>query len=57
MPQYDYRCEKCNNQEDITHPITDDPKIPCPRCGVFMYRAIGKVEYIAKCTGFYGKGK
>lgn len=34
MPRYDYQCilHKCNFEFEVTHKITEDPLIRCPKC-------------------------
>ena len=34
MPRYDYQCilHKCNFEFEVTHTITEDPLIKCPKC-------------------------
>ena len=34
MPRYDYQCimHRCNFEFEVTHKITEDPLIKCPKC-------------------------
>ncbi len=44
MPRYDYQCilHKCNFEFEITHKITEDPLIKCPKCQSNTKRLISK---------------
>ena len=32
MPTYEYRCDSCNTNMEITHSITADAHTKCPNC-------------------------
>ena len=42
MPRYDYMCimHKCEFVFEVTHKITDDPLIKCPKCASDAKRQI-----------------
>ena len=42
MPRYDYKCLSCNTSYEITHKITEDPEIMCPKCSFICKRQIAK---------------
>lgn len=33
MPIYDYKCNKCDNIQELFHHINDSPKFKCAQCG------------------------
>lgn len=33
MPNYDYKCEKCENIQEEYHKMSESPKIKCKKCG------------------------
>lgn len=42
MPRYDYKCLACETSYEITHKITDDPEILCPKDNAVCKRQIAK---------------
>ena len=40
MPRYDYKCLSCETLYEITHKITDEPEILCPKCSFICKRQI-----------------
>jgi len=42
MPRYDYKCLSCETLYEITHKITEDPEIKCPKCNFVCKRQISK---------------
>ena len=38
MPRYDYKCLSCSTTYEITHKITEDPEILCPKDNVTCRR-------------------
>jgi len=38
MPRYDYKCLSCSTTYEITHKITEDPEILCPKDNVACRR-------------------
>ena len=54
MPNYDYKCTKCNNTFEIFQKMTDEPLVVCPDCGGKLKRLIGTGSGpIFKGKGFY----
>ncbi len=54
MPNYDYRCEKCENVFEIFHKMTENPELKCPKCGSNAKRMFGGgAGIIFKGSGFY----
>ena len=49
MPRYDYQCilHKCNFEFEVTHKITEDPLIKCPKC------ESSQEVYVPLGTGFF----
>ena len=37
--RYDYRCEKCKKEEEVSHGMSESPKIRC-KCGKRMTKLI-----------------
>ena len=42
MPRYDYKCLSCETSYEITHKISEDPEILCPKCSFICKRQISK---------------
>jgi len=42
MPRYDYKCLSCETSYEITHKISEDPEILCPKDNVVCKRQISK---------------
>jgi len=42
MPRYDYKCLSCEQIYEITHKISEDPEIMCPKCSFICKRQIAK---------------
>ncbi len=56
MPNYDYKCSKCDEQFELFHSIHDEPVKECIRCGAKnnVQRLIsGTVGISFKGPGFY----
>lgn len=54
MPNYDYRCEKCDNVFEVFHKMTENPEVKCPECGSNAKRMLGSgAGIIFKGSGFY----
>lgn len=54
MPQYYYRCEKCEHEFDIRQSIHDEPLTTCPVCPGSVHRVIqNSVGISFKGTGFH----
>jgi putative FmdB family regulatory protein len=53
MPTYEYRCEACENELEVTQRITDDPLQQCPSCGGHLHKLISNTSFILKGSGWY----
>ncbi|MEJ5284663.1 MAG: FmdB family zinc ribbon protein [Brevinematia bacterium] len=54
MPNYDYRCEKCDNIFEVFHKMTESPEVKCPECGSNAKKMLGGgAGIIFKGSGFY----
>ena len=51
---YDYNCPECGIFT-VERSIKDEPLKECPKCGQPIKRIYATTDYIAKCSGFYGK--
>ena len=54
MPAYDYKCNTCGNQQEVTKEIGDDTLPLC--CGTSMNRLWSAIPTIFKTGGFYKTG-
>jgi len=32
MPTYDYKCEDCENVQEVVHRMSESPKVVCEKC-------------------------
>ena len=56
MAKYDYRCTKCEIEENITHSMTESPTILCSKCGAEMKKTVPKsVNFVLKGANWAGK--
>lgn len=54
MPNYDYRCNACDHQFEVTQKIKEEPLKKCPGCGKKkLVRLFGTPGLVFKGTGFY----
>ncbi len=54
MPNYTYKCDKCDIYTDVFHSIYDNPIIECPSCKQPTRRVIDYIPCIQyNCSGFY----
>ncbi len=51
MARYDYECKECGAVREISHPMSQEPRIVCERCGSIMCRTIGMPSFRIK--GYY----
>lgn len=40
MPLYDYRCNDCGAEFEAVHSMFDNPRLPCPDCGLLHTRRL-----------------
>ena len=53
MPTYDYKCKKCGKVSEVSHAMTADPRVRCPKCGGATQRVIsGGLGALFKGPGF-----
>ena len=46
MPCYDYKCPGCDQIEEVTHSITENPMYKCTNCDTIMERQISLGSYV-----------
>ena len=46
MVKYDYKCPACDQIEEISHSINEDPEYDCSNCGELMKRQISMGSYV-----------
>ncbi len=63
MPIYEYRCDACGEDLEVTQRITADKLVDCPACDEpKLRRLISRTSFMLKGSGWYatdyaGKGK
>ena len=53
MPRYDYRCESCNSEFELTQTFAEAGSGTCPECSGAGRRVFHAVPVIYKGSGFY----
>ncbi|QIK62936.1 FmdB family transcriptional regulator [Leucobacter viscericola] len=53
MPNYAYRCAKCDHAFDIYQSFTDDSLTVCPECGGPLRKVFGSLGVTFNGSGFY----
>ena len=53
MPTYEYRCDSCEKNFDVSQSFHDDPLTSCPTCGSPVRKVFGNVGIVFKGSGFY----
>ena len=54
MPTYEYQCQKCKRQHDVSQSITAKPLTTCGKCGGKLKRLMGSGSgFLFKGSGFY----
>lgn len=53
MPTYEYQCEKCGHQFEVSQRITEDPVEVCTKCDGHVKRLIAATNFILKGSGWY----
>jgi putative FmdB family regulatory protein len=57
MPTYTYKCEKCDEEQDVFHSIVTEPDIFCKKCNSKCKRIfVGSTNFILKGTDWPSKG-
>ena len=50
MPNYDYGCNKCNLEFEVSHSMNEKPRIKCPECGSVAKKLITGCGFIVHNT-------
>ncbi len=53
MPIYEYRCDHCHDEFEITQKITDAPLAACPKCAGPVEKLISQSSFVLKGSGWY----
>jgi putative FmdB family regulatory protein len=54
MPVYEYACEKCGHEFEVSQRITDPPVKSCPACRARkVKRLISQTSFVLKGSGWY----
>ncbi|NOY44948.1 MAG: zinc ribbon domain-containing protein [Deltaproteobacteria bacterium] len=53
MPIYEYRCDRCNDEFEVTQKISDPPLAECPRCQGPVHKLISQSSFVLKGSGWY----
>jgi len=53
MPIYEYRCNSCHDEFEITQKITDAPLAACPKCEGAVEKLISHSSFVLKGSGWY----
>ncbi len=53
MPIYEYRCDRCDDEFEVTQKITDAPLTECPRCTGPVHKLISQSSFVLKGSGWY----
>jgi putative FmdB family regulatory protein len=53
LPTYEYHCNACETNFDVTQSFHDDPLTTCPTCGFPVRKVFGNVGIVFKGSGFY----
>jgi|COG998Drversion2_1049125.scaffolds.fasta_scaffold258501_1 putative FmdB family regulatory protein len=53
MPIYEYKCTKCEKEQEFIQKFSDDPVTTCPDCGGEMKKLISTNSFVLKGSGWY----
>jgi len=54
MPIYEYRCQSCGNQIEVTQRMSDAPLVHCDKCGEdALKKLISATSFVLKGSGWY----
>jgi len=57
MPIYEYRCQSCANELEVTQRIVDPPLVECPACHQpSLEKLISPTSFVLKGSGWYKDG-
>jgi putative FmdB family regulatory protein len=52
MPIYSYKCPLCQDKKDVSHGMTDYPKVICDNCNVERIKLMGVGAVTFKGNGW-----
>ena len=53
MPIYEYRCNACHDDFEVTQRISDAPLTECPKCQGRLEKLISQSSFVLKGSGWY----
>jgi putative FmdB family regulatory protein len=53
MPIYEYKCLKCEEEQEFIQKFSDDPITTCPECGGDLEKLISANSFVLKGSGWY----
>ena len=53
MPIYEYRCNSCQDDFEVTQKISDAPLTECPKCRGRLEKLISQSSFVLKGSGWY----
>lgn len=53
MPIYEYKCTKCEKEQEFIQKFSDNPVTTCPDCGGEMKKLISTNSFVLKGSGWY----
>jgi len=54
VPLYEYECKKCGEVFEVSHGMSEEPKVRCPKCKAAARRLIsGGMGVMFKGAGFH----
>ena len=56
MPIYEYRCEGCGMEFEVTQGMDDPPLVTCRSCSGRVHRLISSTSFLLKGGGWYADG-
>jgi len=52
MPDYNYKCEKCDNIQEETHRMAEEPEIVCNECGGKCSKTFEGMNFMCWVRGY-----
>ncbi len=53
MPIYEYRCDACHEEFEVTQKITEPALTACPKCDGHVEKLISHSSFVLKGSGWY----
>ena len=53
MPIYEYRCDACHEEFEVTQKITEPALTACPKCDGPVEKLISHSSFVLKGSGWY----